>query len=562
MADATEGRGRDTIVFGIRWDGGKRPRTLRVWGAALLSALLVGLLPAATEASQDRGAALQRALVVPAAGHAAEARRLVAQLGGRAGRPVSIVGGFAARVPASAFARLSASPAIRIASPDVSLTVSSSGEDAAATAMQTADTAAGVTPLREAGIDGSGVGVALIDSGALPARGANQDGEFVGNQDEGAGQGVIIGPDFSSEGGNRKRAGVDGFGHGTHLAGVIAGHAGAFQGVAPGAHVVSVKVADANGRTSLLRVLAGLEWVRQAAVKSKLDIRVVNLSLGVDATEAGYVGDPLAFAAERLWDAGLVVVAAAGNDGVDAGMVDVPAADPFVIAVGALDTHRTADTSDDSVAGFSSRSATRPPDVVAPGTGIVSLRAPGSALDTRFPAARVGDRFFRGTGTSQATAVVSGIAALLLQQRPNLRPDQVKALLRSGAARVAAEGDAVAAQGAGAVNAARSAGLATPSASEATQAFPRAVLDRSLVKLDKALTRLLARMTGSTWSGSTWSGSTWSGSTWSGSTWSGSTWSGSTWSGSTWSGSTWSGSTWSGSTWSGSTWSGAGWGDE
>jgi serine protease AprX len=177
----------------------------------------------------------------------------------------------------------------------------------------------------------------------------------------------------------------------------------------------------------------------------------------------------------------------------------------------------------------------------------VSLRAPGSRLDTLYPRARIGDRFFRGTGTSQATAVVSGIAALLLQQRPDLRPDQVKALLKSGAQPLASEGDAVEAQGSGAVDAARSADLAAPSPADAAQDHPAAVLDKSLQKVDKALSRFLARLTGSTWSGSTWSGSTWSGSTWSGSTWSGSTW---------------SGSTWSGSTWSGSTWSSAGWGDE
>jgi serine protease AprX len=542
MVDATEDQGRDTIVFGIRWDGGKRPRSLRLWATTLLSALLVGLLPAAAEASQDRAPALRDALVVPAAGHTAEARRLVARLGGRAGRRVPVVGGFAARVPAGALARLTASPAILVAAPDVPLSVRSSDEDAAATAAQTVDAAAGVTPLRAAGVDGSGIGVALVDSGVRP--GGFEDGH------------LLPGPDFSSEGGGRSRHGVDGFGHGTHLAGVIAGHAGSFEGIAPGARVVSVKVADQAGRTSLLRVLAGLEWVRRAADDRRLGLRVVNLSLGVDAEDVGYVRDPLAFAAERLWRSGLVVVAAAGNDGVAAGMLDVPAADPFVIAVGALDTARTPDASDDAVAGFSSRSAVRAPDVVAPGTGIVSLRAPGSTLDGSYPAARIGERFFRGTGTSQATAVVSGIAALLLQQRPGLRPDQVKALLASAARPVAAEGDARAAQGAGAVDAAASAALATPDAGAVAQHFPAAVLDRRSAGADLLLTRVLGRLMGSTWSGSTWSGSTWSGSTWSGSTWSGSTWSGSTWSGSTW-----SGSTWSGSTWSGSTWSGAGWGD-
>jgi serine protease AprX len=545
MVTPTEQRSEDTIVFGIRWDGGKRPRTLRVWMVALLSTLVAGLAPATAGAARAGTPALHDALVIPAPGHAAEARQLVRRLGGTTGRRIALVRGFAVRVPARALPRLQASSAVRVAAPDAPLSVRSddSGSDKAVASMEVVRASAGLDGLRAGGTDGSGVGVALVDSGTLTDDGFD-DGQ------------VMHGPDFSTEGGDPDRHAVDGFGHGTHLAGVIAGDRGAWEGVAPGARVVSVKVANAAGETSLLRVLAGLEWVRQAQQKSDLGIRVVNLSLGVDAADVGYVRDPLAFAAERLWRSGLVVVAAAGNDGADAGTLDVPAADPFVIAVGAIDTNRTPDTSDDSVAGFSSRSATRPPDVVAPGAGIVSLRAPGSTLDTTYPGARIGERFFRGTGTSQATAVVSGVAALLLQERPGLRPDQVKALLMAGAAPVAVEGDSRAAQGAGAVDAARSAALAVPSPREASQRWPAAVLAKDLVKVDRKLERYLARLTGSTWSGSTWSGSTWSGSTWSGSTWSGSTWSGSTWSGSTW-----SGSTWSGSTWSGSTWSSRGWGD-
>jgi serine protease AprX len=549
MGQTEQGRSSGTIAFGIRWDGGKRPRSLRLWAAAVMAAALAALVPAAADARRPAAPPLHDALVIPAPGRSADARALVHRLGGTAGERIAVVRGFSARVPAGALARLNDSSAVRVASPDAPLSVSSdSGADKAAASMEIVRAAAGLDGVRAAGTDGSGVGVALVDSGARIEDGLD------------SGQ-VAVGPDFSTEGGSRRRHGVDGFGHGTHLAGVIAGDAGAWEGVAPGAHVVSVKVANSAGETSLLRVLAGLEWVRQARAKSGLGIRVVNLSLGVEAGDAGYVREPLAFAAERLWKSGLVVVAAAGNDGADTGMLDVPAADPYVIAVGALDTARTADTGDDSVASFSSRSATRPPDVVAPGAGIVSLRAPGSTLDTAYPGARVGERFFRGTGTSQATAVVSGIAALLLQQRPGLQPDQLKALLTAGATPVAAEGDARAAQGAGAVDAARSAALRAPSARAAAQDWPEAVLDRATGKLDVKLARLLARLAGSTWSGSTWSGSTWSGSTWSGSTWSGSTWSGSTWSGSTWSGSTWSGSTWSGSTWSGSTWSSHGWGD-
>ena len=234
---------------------------------------------------------------------------------------------------------------------------------------------------------------------------------------------LVRGPDFSSEGADRELAGLDTFGHGTHLAGLIAGHdpLNGFQGIAPGARVVSVKVAGADGVTSLAQVLAGMNWVREHRDDPGLNIRVLNLSLGT-TDEADYRRDFLAWAAEQLWKDGIAVVASAGNEGAGAHVLDMPAADPYVIAVGATDTGATPDPADDRVADFSSRSALRGPDVVAPGTGVVSLRVPGSTLDEEFPGARVGDGFFRGSGTSQAAAVVSGLAARLLG--PAARADQ------------------------------------------------------------------------------------------------------------------------------------------
>ena len=516
----------DRVVFGIRWDGGKRPRII----LGLLAALVATLVPATAEAHRPdagrRGAALRSVFVVPATGRTADARRLVCRLGGHSGARIAVAGGFAARVPGGRLAALRGASSVRLAAADVPLSVRSDADARnAATATATLQAAAGVTGLHDAGVDGRGVGIALVDSGAMAIDGLD------GGQ-------LVTGPDFSSDNRDPDLRGLDGFGHGTHLAGVIAGRDGAgLEGVAPGARVLSVKVANAGGQTSLLRVLAALDWVRRNA--DARDIRVVNLSLGVDADDIGYVRDPLAFAAEKLWRSGLVVVTAAGNNGADAGRLDIPAADPFVIAVGALDTAGTADTGDDGVAAFSSRGTTRAPDVIAPGTGVVSLRVPGSTLDMAFPKARVGERHFRGSGTSQAAAVVSGVVALLLQQRPGLEPDQVKALLRGGARPVGGVG---AAEGNGAVDAARSAGLQAPTPLQAVQRFRAAVLDvRQLAAAGKVLRQALGN---SRWSGSTWSGSTWSGSTWSGSTWSGSTWSGSTWSGSTWSGSTWSSASW------------------
>jgi serine protease AprX len=514
MVGREEHGARDKVVFGIRWDGGKPPRARGGLMAALV-ALVAALVPALAQAAPPRapagGAALRSALVVPAAGHAAGARRLVVRLGGDAGRRVGIVHGFVARVPAAALPRLAAASVVRSAAPDVALSVRAD-DDAAAQAAAAASTqvvreASGAQALQDEGIDGSGVAVALVDSGAMELRGLD------------AGQ-IVRGPDFSADAASAARRGLDAFGHGTHLAGIIAGHDGSgFTGVAPGARIVSVKVAAADGSTSLLRVLEGLDWVRRHG--DDYGVRVVNLSFGVDAASAGYVRDPLAFAAEQLWRSGFVVVAAAGNAGAGAGQLDLPAADPYVIAVGALDTSATVDRSDDGVAAFSSRgNAQRSPDLVGPGTGVVSLRVAGGALDLEFPAARIGSRFFRGSGTSQATATVSGVAALLLQQRPGLAPDQVKALLEASARDL---GDSPLDQGAGAVDASALDALATPALAAVRQAFRPAVLDPRRLVRQGAARRNAAN--DAEWEGRTWSGRTWSGRTWSGRTWSGRTWS-------------------------------------
>jgi serine protease AprX len=471
-----------------------------------LAALVVALLPATAHASPvdaGRPAALQPVFVVPAVGQDAGARAAVRRLGGRPGRRIAVAQGFVAQVPASRVAALRGSSAVRAAAPDTALHVSGAddGSARAATATTVVRAASGAQPLDDGGTDGSGVGIALVDSGVMTVPGLD-DGQ------------VVTGPDFSTDAADRRVAGRDAFGHGTHLAGVITGRDGDFSGVAPGARVISVKVADGDGLTSLLRVLAGLDWVRRHADDAGARIRVVNLSLGVEQEKSGYIEDPLAYAAETLWKDGLVVVAAAGNNGAKR-RLDIPAADPYLLAVGALDTAGTAGPGDDAVADFSSQDARRPPDVVAPGTGVVSLRVPGSALDLEFPAARVGTRFFRGSGTSQAAAVVSGLAALLLERRPGLSPDQVKALLRAGAGHVAG---GVAATGAGRVDAAASAALGTPDRGAVAQRFPDAVLDlRQLEHRGRDKDRVGAGA--AQWNGRRWSGRRWSGRRWSGAEW-------------------------------------------
>ena len=429
------------------------------------------------------------------------------------------------------------------------------------------------------GADGHGIDVALVDTGVTPVAGLNATNK------------VAYGPDLSFDSQDPNSAYLDGYGHGTAMAGIIAGNdgtAGGYSGVAPNARIVSVKVGATTGAADVSQIIAGIDWVTQHAHDPGFNIRVLNLSLGTDSIQS-YQVDPLAHAAEVAWRHGIVVVVSAGNDGSTTNMIADPADDPYVLTVGAEDPRGTISPGDDTVATFSQRgTGTRRPDLVAPGAYVYGLLSPGSTLSQQFPNAIFGGRFLRGSGTSQAAAVVSGVAADLLSVRPNLTPDQVKTILTSTTAKISSSNPNYV--GAGLVQLAPA--VTAPLPSYGTQSFVPAAGTGSLEQAradnhvalygvtltgekdifsqrwpsaviaaaEESCTSWLGGVfNGSTWSGSTWSGSTWSGSTWSGSTWSGSTWSGSTWSGSTWSGSTWSGSTWSGSTWSGSTWSGTTW---
>ena len=281
------------------------------------------------------------------------------------------------------------------------------------------------------GITGRGVGVALIDTGVARVAGLDS-----GN--------VVNGPDLSFDSQDPATAHVDGFGHGTHLASIIAGRTAAgtpasytdpsrFTGIAPDANLVNVKVGSANGDVDVSQVIAGIDWVVAHRNDQGLNIRVINLSYGTDSVQPSLV-DPLAYAVEQAWRNGIVVVVAGGNEGDTTTNLANPAADPHVLAVGAMDSAGTVATADDTVPSWSTDGTdARHVDVTAPGVSVLGLRAPGSAADTQNPGARVGTQFLRGSGTSQAAAVVSGEAALLLQAMPHLTPDQVKQILMGSA---------------------------------------------------------------------------------------------------------------------------------
>ncbi len=537
----------------------------------------------------------------------------LAALGGRMTRTLAILDGGAAVVPANELAALSTSPCVAAVTKDTTLAPASIG---AYDPTQDTGSLYNTTLMINAqkawskGFTGKGVGVALIDTGVAPVQGLNGPGQ------------VINGPDLSFASQSPALTYNDEYGHGTHMAGIIAGNdlsgqpaptpvassggllggvvstvssalgggnsqgsgsryvgnTNAFIGVAPDSHILNMKVGDENGVVDVSQVIASIDWIVQHKNDAGLNIKVINLSYGTTSGQA-YTLDPLAYAAEVAWNNGIVVVTAAGNGGNSSASLNDPAYDPFVIAVGAADTMNTNTYADDVVASFSSAGdGTRNPDLVAPGVHVESLRDPGSNIDLQYGStATVGTRFFLGSGTSQAAAVVSGAVALYYSAHPNASPNTVKKALVKSATPL--NNQPATLQGAGELNVAAAIGRDVDnSAQKFAPSSGTGTLDAArggmyVTSNGVALTgetdimgnawssssMAQAEASTSAWNGGTFNGAAWSGAGWSGAGWSGAGWSGAAWSGAGWSGAAWSGAAWSGSTWNGAGWSGAGW---
>ena len=273
--------------------------------------------------------------------------------------------------------------------------------------------------------------MAVIDTGIAPVPGLDQDDK------------VLDGPDLSFDGQSADTRYLDGYGHGTHMAGIIAGEDDHFDpkrpdptmfaGVAPDAQLLNMKVGAGDGGVDVTQVIAALDWVVQHRDDQGMNVRVINLAYGTESLQPWQV-DPLAKAVENAWDHGIVVVAAAGNDGLDAPNLLMPAVDPHVIAVGAVDHEGTAATDRRPgrrlhqrrhLGSPTGRAGSRQVGRVAARARLV--RRPGAPRGPRARATPTG-RYFRGSGTSQATAVVAGEVALLLQAQaePHPRPGQVR----------------------------------------------------------------------------------------------------------------------------------------
>ncbi len=399
--------------------------------------------------------------------------QFIRSIGGKVGKPLAGGASRAAVVPNDALAKIAANPLVEHVSLD---------RQVVATVDRTARAVGALSARQEFGLDGAGIGVAVIDSGITAWHDDLADG--IG------GQRVVDYVDFSGDAVDfaaGRDAPEDGFGHGTHVAGIIAGNGadsdGGITGIAPSAQLIVLKVLDAAGRGHTSDVIAAIDYA--VSRRDAFNIRVLNLSIAAPVYES-YDLDPLTLAAERAVRAGITVVAAAGNNGrssrngrIQYGSITAPGNAPWVLTVGASSHMGTAARADDTIPPFASRGPTAfdqiaKPDIVAPGVGIESLASPGSTLYETGAAYLVRGTAWTGpmpymslSGSSMSAAVVSGTAALMMQANPQLTPNAVKAILQY-TAEVYAGYDALT-EGAGFLNAKGAVALARQFATKSTK---------------------------------------------------------------------------------------------
>jgi serine protease AprX len=556
-------------------------RSCRALAVAALAVALVLPVGASSGAAAPAAAPVVRQLAFWAAGSESGLSSLTAQLrsaGARVVARLSVADAVVVEVPSTWVP-----PVGVVTAADRPMNVAGNADSSTQRAERSGT---GSQPGSAASFDGDGVTVAIVDTGVADVPDLRGSVQHVNVS--GAARG-------------------DGYGHGTFLAGLIASSGassdGLYRGVAPKADILDVQVAEADGSTSLFRVLAGLQAVAERA-RHDDSLRVVNVSLSADAPGASGI-DPLSRALEGLWDRGLVVVVAAGNDGPNAATVSVPGTDPAVITVGALDTLNTPERTDDVVAPFSARGIAgdpnAKPDLVAPGVSTVGLRAPGSLIDTDHPTARVGSANFRGSGTSMATAITSGEVAGLLSVLPDLDPDDVKAALTQGAYDIPGDSTATGAGGLdlvgataaaqqlsldhapwagrdvsaaygrfaaawqiGSRSAAVTAWLQLPATLRAriAQAWASSVADDGLADEDQAATAhrwASDSDLGAVWLSRSWASRSWASVDWASRSWASRSWASRSWASRSWASRSWASRSWADDVWASRSWASRSW---
>jgi serine protease AprX len=548
--------GRHARQKARRWPA--RPARLAGMGAALVALAAASLTgaPAASASSDETVIVTSTGLLSPV--------QAVGEVLGTVLNRFSIIDGVEATIPTLLEPLLASLPGITV-TPNVSVSVQSTVESTGPhTPSDEFLQQTGAAQLAADGDTGQGVTVAVMDTGIdnLP--------DFSGR--------LIGGVDLT--GGDDPFA--DGYGHGTFVAGLIAGDGassgGQYSGEAPGANLVSIKVAGANGTTDLATLILGLQWA--VANEHLYNIRVLNMSLGFQPFESTVV-NPLDQAVEAAWNSGIAVVASAGNAGPADGTILSPGDDPLVITVGSLDDMAQPNVADDEMTNFSSVGPTSPdgwvkPDLVTSGRSVVSLAAPGSTIYNDYPSARIGSANFVGSGTSFSAAITSGAAALVLADNPGLTPDELKARLL-GTTNPGPVGNPFV-DGHGALNAYAAATSGPMNLSQSTVGLPPTLLGTT-VTLSPAGSGvntwnpvLWSGVTWSSeppptgwewndlgWTGWEWNDFAWTGWEWNDAAWDDAGWSGWEWNNAAWDGTAWSGSAWDSAAWAGSAWESSGW---
>ena len=516
-------------------------RSSRRWKVGAIVATLAGFGVASLPLSA--AAASPNSLVIVSSVGPLNPLSAVLQAGGQILTQFTIINGVEASVPNIALPALSSLPGL-IVTPDVTVNVLSAP---ASTGPHTPSDAfiqqTGADQLAASGDTGQGITVAVLDTGIdrLP--------DF-GNR-------LIGGTDLTNE----NNPFQDDYGHGTFVAGLIAGNGtssnGQYSGEAPGANLVSIKVAGSDGSTKLGKLISGLQWADKNA--SKYNIRVLNMSLGYQPTQST-VNNPLDQAVERLWNDGVAVVASAGNAGPSNGTILSPGDDPLAITVGALDDMAQANPANDEMNDFSSAGPTyqdgwAKPDLVASGRSVVSLAAPGSTVYNNNPSGRVGNANFVGSGTSFSSAITSGAAALVLADNPGLSDNQLKGRLLATTNPGPVNNPFV--DGHGALNALAAATTTANINYNQSTAGLSATPNNATVSL--APTGPCNTWNPALWSGTEWNGTEWNGTEWNGTEWNGTEWNGFAFAGAAWNGAAWNGTEWNGAAWNGTEWNGAAW---
>jgi serine protease AprX len=374
---------------------------------------------------KDRGNETVRVILktLPSLRSAAEFEAI--RLGGKERRRFTILSGNVLDLPLSAIEQLLKHPGVHSISMDDLVEAKQNPMTSHVRATTGAKAAT-----ETYGATGMGVGIAIIDSGIRNVPDL---------------QNVVKSINFTDDGlGPRS----DPYGHGTHVAGLAAGSGvmsnGLYQGIAPNAKLIDVRVLNENGAATTSTVIAGIEWVinnqnAKGDDGQPMNIRVMNLSLGKAPSESMET-DPLTMICREAVRRGILVVVSAGNYGKDAlgrplyGTITSPGNEASVLTVGAMTSWNTNVRTDDKLATYSSRGPTfidklPKPDIVAPGSNLIAPQSPGNRIATNYPAQIINGNYMKLSGTSMATPVVAGAVALMLEKKPNLKPNGVKAIL-------------------------------------------------------------------------------------------------------------------------------------